>query len=94
MTESWLVQAAFKSITLVPASRPAAGVPFVTLTTVMLTAGAAILRWLAQSVEARGLGDGTSLLITLSIVTSEPLLILTSSMCHWLQSFVHSCQDV
>ena len=76
------MQAAFRSITLVPSSRPAAGVPFVTLTTVMLTAGAAILRWLAQSVEARGLGEGTSLLITLSIVTSECMLIVTSGLCH------------
>ena len=50
--------------------------PFVTLTMVMLTAGAAILRWLAQSVEDKGLGEGTSLLITLSIVTSKLLLVL------------------
>ena len=47
---------------------------------VMLTAGAAILRWLAQSVEARGLGEGTSLLITLSIVTSELQLIVNHAM--------------
>lgn len=74
------MQAAFRSITLAPSSRPAAGVPFVTLIMVMLTAGAAILRWLAQSVEARGLGEGTSLLITLSIVTSELQLIVNHAM--------------
>lgn len=77
-----------------PSSRPAAGVPFVTLTMVMLTAGAAILRWLAQSVEARGLGEGTSLLITLSIVTSELHLIVTSSMHHWLLSPMHPCHHL
>ena len=86
---SQMVQAAFKSITLAPCSKPAAGVPFVTLTTVMLTAGAAILRWLAQSVEARGLGEGTSILITLSIVTSELLLMLTSAVYHRLLSALH-----
>lgn len=48
----------------------------VTVSTLMLTAGTAILRWLAESIEAQGLGDGISLLITLSIVTSEPPLSL------------------
>lgn len=71
------MQASFRSVTLQHCAKPAPGVPFLTLTTVLLVAGAAILRWLAQSIESQGLGDGTSLLITLSIVTSE----LTHGCC-------------
>ncbi|KAL3147954.1 hypothetical protein ABBQ38_014249 [Trebouxia sp. C0009 RCD-2024] len=65
-----IFQASFRSVTLQHCAKPAPGVPFLTLTTVLLVAGAAILRWLAQSIESQGLGDGTSLLITLSIVTN------------------------
>lgn len=83
------MQAAFKSITLRSCARAGPGVPFLTLTTVLLVAGAAILRWLAQSVESRGLGDGTSWLITLSIVTSE--LTLAAAFKKWGVRNIPSC---
>ncbi len=51
------------------------------LTWVILAAGATILRWLADSVESRGLGDGISLLIALSIVSSE--LAKAEGLCHY-----------
>ena len=38
---------------------------------IILAAGTSVLRWLSDSVEARGLGDGISLLIALNIVSSE-----------------------
>ncbi len=38
---------------------------------ITLAAGTSVLRWLSDSVEARGLGDGISLLIALNIVSSE-----------------------
>ena len=65
------MQGALQGTKLLPCVRPGSNVPFVTLITVMLTAGAAVLRWLAQSIETRGIGDGTSVIIVLSIVTSE-----------------------
>jgi len=66
---------------LAPHARHTAGVPFVLLTWVILAAGATILRWLADSVESRGLGDGISLLIALSIVSSE--LAKAEGLCHY-----------
>ena len=75
---SVVMQASFKAITLRSCAKAGPEVPFLTLTTVLLVAGAAILRWLAQSVEARGLGEGTSWLITLSIVTSELIMVTAS----------------
>ena len=47
------------------------GVPFIFLITIILTAGCATLRWLADSVEASGLGDGVTLLICLNIVSGK-----------------------
>lgn len=49
----------------------APGVPFVTLTTILLAAGAMIQRWLADLVDMRGIGEGVGLLLSLNIVSSE-----------------------
>lgn len=56
---------------MAPFARHTSGVPFVFLTMITLAAGTSVLRWLSDSVEARGLGDGISLLIALNIVSSE-----------------------
>lgn len=58
-----------EGIKLAPFARHTSGVPFVLLTMIILAAGTSILRWLSDSVEARGLGDGITLLIALNIVS-------------------------
>ena len=82
------VQGANQGLRLLPSAAVNPNIPFLTLITVMLVAGAAVLRWLAHSNETRGLGDGTTVLIALSIVTSElHSAILTHSRMH---SFMRS----
>ncbi len=65
------MQGASEGIKIAPFARHTSGVPFVFLTMIILAAGTSVLRWLSDSVEARGLGDGISLLIALNIVSSE-----------------------
>lgn len=64
-----------EAIRLAPHARHTAGVPFVLLTVIILAAGATVLRYLADSVETRGLGDGISLLIALSIVSNYAVVL-------------------
>ena len=47
------------------------GVPFVTLTTILLAAGAMIQRWLADLVDTHGIGEGIGLLLSINIVSSK-----------------------
>lgn len=68
--EVWL-QGSVEAVRLTQFSSAAQGVPFVFLTTVILAAGASILRWLGDSVDTRGLGDGLTLLIALNIASSK-----------------------
>ena len=66
----WWVQGVWEAFRMVDSAQTE-GVPFIFLITVILTAGCATLRWLADSVEASGLGDGITLLITLNIVSGK-----------------------
>lgn len=65
-----IVVGASEGIKISPFARHTSGVPFVFLTMIILAAGTSVLRWLSDSVEARGLGDGISLLIALNIVSN------------------------
>lgn len=65
------MQGVSEGIKLAPFARHTSGVPFVLLTMIILAAGTSILRWLSDSVEARGLGDGITLLIALNIVSRK-----------------------
>lgn len=45
---------------------------FVLLSTVLLTAGAVIMTWLGEQITQRGIGNGTSILITVGILADLP----------------------
>ncbi|DBA87649.1 TPA: hypothetical protein ACH3X1_004659 [Trebouxia sp. C0004] len=70
-----IVQGASEGIKISPFARHTSGVPFVVLTMIILAAGTSVLRWLSDSVETRGLGDGISLLIALNIVSSYAVVL-------------------
>lgn len=70
-----IVLGASEGIKIAPFARHTSGVPFVFLIMIILAAGTAVLRWLSDSVEARGLGDGISLLIALNIVSNYAVVL-------------------
>ncbi|KAL0028626.1 hypothetical protein WJX79_006489 [Trebouxia sp. C0005] len=70
-----IVVGASEGIKMAPFARHTSGVPFVFLTMIILAAGTSVLRWLSDSVEARGLGDGISLLIALNIVSNYAVVL-------------------
>ena len=45
---------------------------FIALSTVILTAGAVIMTWLGEQITQRGIGNGTSILITVGILADLP----------------------
>jgi preprotein translocase subunit SecY len=45
---------------------------FIVLSTVLLTAGAVIMTWLGEQITQRGIGNGTSILITVGILADLP----------------------
>jgi preprotein translocase subunit SecY len=61
-----------KPIYLLVASSTISQTSFVLLSTVLLTAGAVIMTWLGEQITQRGIGNGTSILITVGILADLP----------------------
>ncbi|MGA2831482.1 MAG: preprotein translocase subunit SecY [Terracidiphilus sp.] len=50
---------------------------FVVMATISLTAGSALISWISEQITERGIGDGSSMLIFMGIVTKLPEAIAT-----------------
>jgi preprotein translocase subunit SecY len=55
--------------------------PFRLLTILTMTTGTMLLMWLGEQITARGIGNGISLIITISIVSRLPGAIQQRSTC-------------
>lgn len=65
------MQGASEAVIMSRSATIAPGVPFVTLITILLAAGAMIQRWLSDIIDDKGIGDGIGLLLSINIVSSK-----------------------